>query len=124
MIETLVKFNERLMSLPAGVVVMLFAISLGYVLKSAQFFPNNKIPAVVVMFTAIWFPIVQFCSDQIANVAKAIWHVPLNMMLGFILGAFAWLIHAQLLKRFLDPKMFNAAGTQRDSSAPPPSNQT
>jgi hypothetical protein len=113
MIEFLVKCNAQLLSLPAGVVVALFAIAIGYALKSAQFFANNRIPVVVMTFTAVWFPLVQFSADQIAGVAKSGWHIPLNIMLGVVMGAGAWLFHAQILKRWLDPKLFNDDGTRR-----------
>lgn len=116
MIEFLIHWNTVLMSAPAGVVVAIYAIVLGYVLKSAEFFPNKRIPVVVVLFTSGWFPIVQFCADQVAGVPKAGWRIPLNLMLGFVLGGIAWFFHAQILKRWVDPALFKADALRPNSN--------
>lgn len=104
--ETLIKLNQQLMNAPVGVIVALFAIALGYVLKSAAFFNNKFIPLVIVSFTAVMFPLVQFCVEWSGGNSKAGYSVPMNVMLGFVIGFLAWLFHAQILKRWVDPRFF------------------
>jgi len=113
------------MHAPAGVVAMLFAIAFGYVLKVSAFFPNNRIPAVVVPTTALLFALIQLCADMIAQKPHAAYYFIFNFMLGFVFGAMAWLFHAQLLRRFVDPKVFNDDGstkfiTRQDVGQPKP----
>lgn len=111
--NTLVQINDWALHAPAGALAMLFAIILGYMLKVAQFFPNNRIPWAVVPSTALLFSIVQLCADVIAGKNNYGLYLPLNFMLGFIFGGLAWLLHAQILKRFLDPKLFNDDGSTK-----------
>jgi uncharacterized membrane protein YagU involved in acid resistance len=108
----LLKINDQLMNAPAGVVVALFAIGLGYILKSAAFFPNNRIPLVLVLATTVLFPLVQFCADLIANNRDALLRIPFNAALGFIIGFLAWAFHAQILRRYIDPKIFRTGNTE------------
>lgn len=103
----LIQLNSELMNAPAGIIVAMFAISVGYVLKSAAFFPNNRIPLVIVCFTAIVFPVVQVCADLMEPTAHPWLHIPLNVLIGVIVGFLAWLFHAQILKRWVDPHFFH-----------------
>lgn len=115
------------MNAPSGVIVALFAIALGYILKTAAFFPNNRIPLVVVLFTAVLFPLVQFCAklqSLTGGVGDALlktsaWlSIPLNLLIGVIIGFTAWLFHNQILKRWIDPKLFNDDGSTKFLSKP------
>ena len=47
--ETLLKINEQLCGAPSGVLVAIFAIALGYLLKTLPCFDNKYIPLVVVL---------------------------------------------------------------------------
>ncbi|MDE2104821.1 MAG: hypothetical protein KGL39_46725 [Patescibacteria group bacterium] len=100
----LIKLNGELMNAPAGVVVILFAIAVGYVLKMANFFPNKFIPLVIVCLTAFIFPTVQLCADLAGKVASPWLHLPINALIGVILGFAAWMFHARILKRWVDPR--------------------
>jgi hypothetical protein len=100
----LLKLNSDLMNAPAGVIVILFAIAIGYVFKMASFFPNKFIPLVIVCITAIIFPTVQLCADLSGQAASPWLHLPINGLVGVILGFIAWVFHAQILKRWVDPK--------------------
>lgn len=119
----LLQLNDKLMNAPAGVVVALFAIALGYVLKISAFFPNNRIPLVIVLFTAVVFPILEACADTMAAKEHVALRVPINVLIGFIIGFLAWAFHAQILKKFVDPKFFNDDGStkflKRDEVKPP-----
>jgi hypothetical protein len=99
--ETLIKINEQLLNAPSGVLVMAFAIAIGYVCKVVSFFPNNRIPLVVVSSCSVAFPLLTYCAETDAS------DIPRNFIIGFVLGFIAWLFHAQILKRFVDPKLFN-----------------
>jgi len=102
----LIELNAKLLDLPAGVLVALFSITIGYVLKSAQFFPNNRIPVVVVVIASIMFPILQFCAYAAKGDYDLWLWVPKNFVVGAIIGFIAWAFHAQILKRFVDPHFF------------------
>ena len=102
----LIALNAKLMDLPAGVLVALFSIAIGYVLKSGAFFPNNRIPVVVVAIASVVFPILEMCAyAQKGDYDLWLW-VPKNVVVGAIIGFLAWAFHAQILKRFVDPHFF------------------
>ena len=111
--NTLIQINDSLAHAPAGVVAMLFSIALGYVLKMAQFFNNRFIPAVVIPLTALLYAGLQICADLLADRPSPGLYFLFNFMLGFVYGFVAWLFHAQLLKRFLDPHLFNDDGSTK-----------
>lgn len=110
--EELLKLNDQLMHAPAGVVAALFSIALGYILKASSF-NNQRIPLVVVCVTAFAFALIQLCADLAAIPAatKPWLHVAMNGMIGFVIGFGAWTFHAQILKRWIDPKLFPDDGT-------------
>lgn len=122
--NTLLHINDMLAHAPAGVIAMLFSIALGYVLKVSEFFPNKRIPIIIVPLTAILFALIELSADKIAVKPFAGYYVLFNFMLGFIYGALAWLLHAQILRRFVDPKFFNDDGSTKhlNRSDVPPSN--
>ena len=111
--NTLVQINDSLAHAPAGVIAMLFAIAMGYMLKVTQLFPNNRIPLVVLPGTAVLYALIQLCEDELTQRTGAWLYFLLNFALGFIYGFIAWLLHAQLLKRFVDPKLFNDNGSTK-----------
>lgn len=104
--KELLELNDRLLNAPAGVIVMLFAIALGYVLKASSF-PNQRIPLIILLATAMAFPLVQYSADGNLN------RIAINALIGFILGFLAWAFHAKLLKRFIDPRLFSTGNTQQ-----------
>jgi hypothetical protein len=97
----LLKLNDQLMGAPSGVLLAAFAIALGYVLKFSQF-PNNRIPLVIVALCTIGFMLI---APDPGEIKYRIWLVR-NFLIGFIIGFAAWTFHAQLLRRFVDPKLF------------------
>ena len=104
--DYLIQLNSDLMNAPIGVIVALFSIALGYVLKMAAFFPNNRIPFVIVPFAMMSFPVVQLCADLMAKSPHPWLHIPVNILIGGIIGFLAWTFHAQILKRWVDPHFF------------------
>lgn len=122
--NTLLQINDSLAHAPAGVIAMLFAIALGYVLKSAALFPNKLIPLVIVPVTAVLYALIQLCEDLLAAKPHAGLYLLLNFALGFVYGFAAWLLHAQVLRRFIDPKVFNDDGSTKffTKDSTPPAN--
>lgn len=111
--NSLLQLNDTLAHAPAGVIAMLFAIALGYMLKATVIIPNNRIPLFVLPVTAVLFALIQLCADKLAGKEHASLYLLINFMVGFIFGFIAWLLHAQILKRFLDPKIFNDDGSTK-----------
>ena len=116
--NTLLQLNDQLAHMPAGVIAMLFSIALGYVLKMAQFFPNRFIPVAVIPLTALLYAGLQICADLLDNKPSPGLYFLFNFMLGFVYGFVAWVFHAQILKRFLDPRIFNDDGSTKFFNKP------
>lgn len=47
--EKLVEYNDKLNGLPAGAIIFLVCIAIGYALRVAEWFPNQRIPTVVML---------------------------------------------------------------------------
>ena len=101
--QTIIEINAQLYGAPSGVLVAAFAIALGYLLKTVPVFPNRYIPLVVVGFCTIAFMLI--APAKAAESTTRIWLVR-NFIIGFIIGFAAWMFHAQLLRRFVDPKLW------------------
>lgn len=106
--DTLLKFNDELMGAPSGVLLLLFAVALGYVLKLSPL-PNRFIPVAVVMVCTGGFMLI--APERAADMPERI-YVGRNFIIGFLLGFAAWTFHAQILKRWLDSKIFSSNTNQ------------
>jgi hypothetical protein len=116
MSDELCKWNAYLMGAPSGVLVAIFAITLGYVLKTIPRFDNRYIPIVVVSFCTCTFMLVAPTCD--INTPLRIW-LARNFMIGLVIGGAAWLFHAQFLRRFVDPRFFQVDDTKpKDPPSP------
>ena len=102
-VNGLVQLNNQLLGAPAGILLAVFAIALGYFLKTLPTFDNKYIPLVVVSLCTLGFMLI--APDRAADLPARIYHTR-NFILGFIIGCAAWTFHAQLLRRFIDPKLF------------------
>lgn len=102
--ESLIKINDQLAGAPSGVLLVFFAIALGYLLKAIAAFPNKYIPLVVVAFCTIGFMVI--APARPTDMALRI-YLGRNFLIGFIIGFVAWTFHAQILKRWVDPKLFS-----------------
>ena len=116
--ETLIWFNDVMLKLPLGAVAMVFGIMFGYLLKCWNRFDNHYIPVVQMPVTACVFMILNLCADLMAALAPGVvphpWlRMPLFFVYGFCFGGFAWLLHARVLKAWLDPKWFNDDGSRK-----------
>jgi hypothetical protein len=102
MTEQILHWNEQWMGAPIGVVVWVFAIVLGYILKIAEFYPNKRIPIAIVGFTSVVFPVLQVCSDAINKTEHAFARIPFYVITGFIVGGAAWGTHRLVLQHIED----------------------
>ena len=113
----LLELNDKLMGAPSGVLVAFFAIALGYLLKTIPKFDNRFIPIVVVLSCTIGFMLIApVCPPDIKVLA---WRGR-NFLIGFIIGFAAWTFHAQILKRFVDSKLFPDAPANPPTPPTPP----
>lgn len=104
-INTALDWIKQLENLPPGAETVVVCIALGYVLKFVPEFPNARIPLVNLIFGGLYYCLTVPYSP--ANPLVVAEGMPLgarvrNFGIGLVLGAAAWLIHAQLLKRIED----------------------
>ena len=101
--KDLIQLNDQLYGAPSGVLLMFFAIALGYLLKTIPGFNNKWIPLVVVVVGTAGFMLA--APSRPADMALRIYLVR-NFLIGFVIGFAAWTFHAQVLKRLIDSKIF------------------
>jgi hypothetical protein len=99
----LIKFNEQLLGLPSGALVGIFAIGIGYLLKTLPWFNNRYIPIFVVTLCTVGFMVVAPVRP-VDLCARIYWGR--TVLIGFAIGFLAWTFHAQILKRWVDPYFF------------------
>lgn len=107
-INTALDWIKQLEALPAGALTVLVCIALGYILKFVPEFPNARIPLVALVFGGLYYSLTVPYSP--ANPLALAEGTPVeirvrNFGIGLILGAAAWLIHAQVLKRLEDSNL-------------------
>ena len=101
--DTILKLNDQLMGLPSGVLIGAFAICVGYILKYSNF-NNRNIPVVIVNICAGAFMLM--APPKNAETAARIYWAK-NFIIGYVVGFAAWAFHAKLLKKWIDPKIFD-----------------
>ena len=119
--QQVLDINEKLMHAPAALVAAAFAICVGYWLTQAAFFANRWVPTVIVVLTALLFPVLQLATEQQQAVQvprNTLAEFVLNAVLGFIIGFAAWAAHGLVVKRLLD-KFFGGATDQSSPAKPP-----
>ena len=112
-IKWLVDLNNQLYGAPSGVLVAIFAVALGYMLKSLPKFNNSYIPAVVVCVCTLAFMLI--APARLPDSSLRVWLFR-NFIIGFVIGFAAWQFHNQVLRRFIDPKLW-----PEETPPPPPS---
>lgn len=113
--NTILDLNEKLWGAPSGVLVILFAVMLGYLLKTLPFVNNRYIPLAVVCFCTALFMFV--APARTPDMAIRI-YIGRNFIIGALLGFIAWTFHAQILRRWIDPKLFNDDGSTKFLAKP------
>lgn len=117
LITWLIDLNNQLYGAPSGVLVAAFAVALGYLLKTLPKFNNAYIPFFVVVFCTIIFMLI--APMRAVDVSIRVWLVR-NFVIGFIIGFAAWQFHSQILKRFVDPKLWPEEEPPQPPSPPFP----
>jgi hypothetical protein len=133
-LKTALDWIQKLETLPAGALTIVVCIALGYVLKLVPEFPNARIPLVNLIAGGLFYMLVTPYAS--ASPLVVLEHVPLGdrvraFGIGLVLGAAAWLLHNQVLKRIEDSDLLArvlpsvsgllaAAKTNPPPAAPPP----
>lgn len=107
-LKTALAWIQQLETLPAGALTILVCIAIGYILKFVPEFPNARIPLVNLIFAGFYYsftvpytpanPLIVPEGTPIAARLR-------NFGIGLVLGAVAWIIHAQVLKRVEDSNL-------------------
>lgn len=108
---------EQLTRSPIWLVIAVFAMAFGLLLKRAMFFDNRFIPAAVVVLTTVLYCLLGDAS----KIDNAYPRVILGLY-GFILGFMVWGAHRFLLKKlekflpdgFFPPGAFDTNSFQKD----------
>lgn len=89
---------NKLYGLPHGVLVLIWCIVFGYVLKMLpkKWFPNDGIPIGVILGGAIINLVLG--SPKIDSLPINVWRVKL-LIVGMIIGFVAWMIHKTVIKK-------------------------
>jgi len=94
------QFVWSLVQINPAVLAVLAALFVGYVLKLIPSFPNQRIPLLTISVSAGAY--LFLCvppADAHADKASFFRYLIATLILGCVIGMFAWLFHAQLLKR-------------------------
>lgn len=93
----------RLTKLDPANLVWLLAIILGYVLKWVSVFPNRFIPVVSLVITVCSYFVMS------AEPGQPLKKFVTDVVLGILFWGFAWGLHAAVLKKWIDEKLFKGA---------------
>lgn len=97
-LEELSKFLSSLYGAPAAILVVLSCLVVGYGLKFIKRFPNDAIPLTVILWAAVFYPII---ADDKNDLSLRVWLVR-NVLFGLVCGFIAWLMHNKLLSKLED----------------------
>lgn len=119
--DVITELLDALGSSNAKVLCILALNILGLVLKKTPRFPNGWIPLALMAAGALVFP---FVAENPAVADPAIRNPLARLVLtGFLLGAFAWILHDKLLRKFekfLPAGFFDEASGDDKNPTPPP----
>lgn len=87
-----------LYNLPSGTLVALTCLIFGYVLRYFRSFPNNAIPLAVILWGAVWFPVL--CSFD-GKTPIRVWIIR-NVFIGLVIGFISWMLHNKFLSKVED----------------------
>lgn len=100
---------QKLLTLTPEVLLGLVVIGVCYALKKSRF-PNRWIPTVCMLLPSALYPLLATATAT-EGVASPLLR---SALIGFVIGLVAWGIHNKVLKRFIDPRLFD------DDDQPPP----
>ena len=90
----------QLKSAKAEMVVCVVVIAFGYVLKTIPFVNNRFIPSICIGIATITYPLI---ADE-SGAAPYSMRYPMvrQLMIGFMIGFTAWMVHRAFLKNWID----------------------
>jgi hypothetical protein len=92
-------FITQLQALPNPLLVAITCIVIGYILKRWNFFPNQAIPVVVVIWGALFTLLLS--GNCPAGLTAGQWRIK-NALVGLVMGFAAWAFHYYALSRLED----------------------
>lgn len=94
-------FNElvKIQSWPNVALVFALVIVVGYCFRFWKNFPNEAIPAIVILTGAVGMMLLADVCP--ANIRPRIWHAK-NAIIGLIIGFIAWMAHNLVVSRIED----------------------
>lgn len=98
-LNDLLQWLDKIQGLSAGALVLFSAIVVGYALRFIKAFPNQGIPVVVILWSAVAMLII--ADPRATTMPARVWTMR-NLLAGLILGLVAWLLHNIVLSRFED----------------------
>ncbi len=96
-----------------------FALFIGYVLKLTPSYPNARIPVASIGASVVSYLILcvppQNAHDSTLNLIR---YLLATLIIGCMVGMFAWMFHAQLLKR-IEEKLPFIGDKLKNNNTPP-----
>ncbi len=102
---------QRIVGLDPAMLVFVFCIAVGYVLKSIEGFPNRHIPKVVMGVPPILYPLMVWNGFDVRKIAS-------DIALAIIFAALAWGSHNWMLRKLVDAKLFPPDSPEGDETKP------
>lgn len=94
--DQLTKSLDTLYGLPGVALTLLFCVGMGYFLKMVEFFPNKRIPIVVVIWGMLWNVLLRPAPPK----DMMMWqHYCRLIAVGFLIGITSCLAYDRVLKR-------------------------
>jgi len=103
---------KRIIGLDPAMLIVVFSIALGYVLKWLPNFPNDKIPYVCLGLPTVLYPMLVWTSFEVKKVTG-------DVILAFIFACVAWGAHKFVLKRLIDDKLFPSSNDGKEEIQAP-----
>lgn len=94
-VDKIAAINEYLIGAPLGVLLFVFAIGGGLLLRIWHQFPNRHIPVILIAFTTVFFC---FGAPR-GELALRIWIIR-NILIGSIIGLLAFFAHRLIARRY------------------------
>lgn len=100
-IQTVADLLQQVAGLPAAVLTVLVCVIAGYLFKLWPSFPNQAIPAIVVILGGGFYPFIADSKTQMFTEQPRVW-IMRAVAIGLIYGFGAWLLHNKILSKIED----------------------
>lgn len=113
-LDQLIQWNDRLLGMPSGVLVLLLVFGFNCVFYYAEFFPNKKIPLFSIISGAVLYFLLSWKVGA-TTLEAPIW-VTKNLVIGAIIGIAAWIFSLRYGQKII----VKLAGTPDPGANDPP----